>query len=258
MSERSQQRFQKVELSSASKSVSDNIEWMILSGELESGDQLPAERDLAEEFGVSRPIIRQALVILEERGLVEVSWGRGTYVTKATSEVLKRSFQLFSKRVLASEHEIFELRRYLEIPTCGLAARFRTDSGLTVLRQSIEEMKENFSGLIEAYRELQSDFVDHPAAKRHIESDISFHMALARMSGNRLIPAILEMYVDSLKESMARDLGAGQGQIKAIDNHVTILKAVESGDPKAAENAMSKHLHRPRTKAQGRKRGDGE
>src|SRR5262250_375768 len=103
--------------------IVQQVEESILKGQLKPGDQLPAERELAQRFGVSRTAVREAVKTLREKGLVEAYTGRGTFVTNGTSQAIRQSLDWMSK---VSQHEgtvhLAELRRILEPEIAAMAA----------------------------------------------------------------------------------------------------------------------------------------
>src|SRR6202046_3097590 len=103
--------------------IVQQVEDSILKGQLKPGDQLPAERDLAQRFGVSRTAVREAVKTLREKGLVEAYSGRGTFVTNGTSQAMRQSLDLMI-RINPQEglSNLAELRLVLEPEIAGLAA----------------------------------------------------------------------------------------------------------------------------------------
>src|SRR5215472_14907297 len=103
--------------------IVQQVEESILKGQLKPGDQLPAERDLAQRFGVSRTAVREAVKALREKGLVEAYSGRGTFVTNGTSQAIRQSLDLM---IRIGRHEgavhLAELRHMLEPEIAALAA----------------------------------------------------------------------------------------------------------------------------------------
>src|SRR6202022_3729294 len=95
--------------------IVQQVEDSILKGQLKPGDQLPAERDLAQRFGVSRTAVREAVKALREKGLVEAYSGRGTFITDGTSQVIRQSLDLMT-RIGQQEGSVYlsELRQMLE------------------------------------------------------------------------------------------------------------------------------------------------
>src|SRR5947209_1142112 len=103
--------------------IVEQIERRIWSGELKVGDQLPAERELGDQFHVSRTAVREAVKALREKGLVEVRPGRGTFVTNGTSQAVRDSLGLMMKFSLGNgSREIVEVREMIEPEIAALAA----------------------------------------------------------------------------------------------------------------------------------------
>jgi DNA-binding FadR family transcriptional regulator len=118
------------------------IQELILDGELEGGAALPTEPELAEQFGVSRAVVRDATRILMARGLVEVQHGRGVYVTEPENEAFGEAFLLALRRVDASAWDVEQFEQILIPEIIALAAANATDEEITQLRQIAEEYVE--------------------------------------------------------------------------------------------------------------------
>ena len=126
--------------------VAVQIEQRILDGELRSGDRLPTERELAEQFQVSRTAVREALKILAQKGLVDMRPGRGTIVIDGADEALRHSLGLVMKLKLGEvggSNTLVEVREILEIEIAGLAAARASEQEIAVLREAVRVMDEN-------------------------------------------------------------------------------------------------------------------
>src|SRR3954453_987461 len=108
--------------------IVDQIQQQILSNALKPGDQIPAERDLAERFGVSRTAVREAIKSLTEKGLIEVFVGRGTFVTNLTTDRVVESITLLLRNEQDNIESLQEARELLEAATARLAASRRSDA----------------------------------------------------------------------------------------------------------------------------------
>lgn len=201
------------------------VEEMVSSGKLKAGDKLPPERELAATINVSRTVVREAIKALAERGLVAIQPGHGVFVaapdSSQISSQLARLFRLNSR----SNDDLLALRRILEVEIAGQAAGKATDQQLQDMQKAIDRMEENIS-----------------TAEGYVAADQDFHAALARASGNKIFPILIEALVDRLQESrrlIFRVHGAPQrGQLF----HRAIYDAVKRGDAKAAREAMQQHL----------------
>ena len=190
---------------------------VIESGQLQMNDRLPSEAALARRFGVSRPIVREALGRLQALGFTESRPGLGTFVASSVAK-LTLSFGKYSST------ELNEIRRCLEIPAARLAAERRTEADLA---------------------ELQKAFDLHDAAttvEEAVQYDGQFHSTLARATGNMLFPRLLEdlreiLQEQSLAVSALRNRGA-----TAVHEHRAILTAVIAGAENDAAEAMKQHL----------------
>lgn len=222
--------------------VAERIEQWILSGKLKPGRKLPGERDLCEQLGVSRPVIRESLHILHERGLIARSEKRGHFVAAINWEPIRRSFVLFAQRAVVSVREVLELRQFIEVPAARLAAQRRTPAHIEQLRELLTQMEENLARLKDALAEDPDLHVHSEAAERHVDLDIQFHMAIARASQNLLIPPVLGSLVELIKRSMYLDLRRSSGRVVALEFHRKIFERIEAGDPDGAEQAMKEHL----------------
>src|SRR5260221_7676946 len=133
--------YRAVKTSRLYEQIVQQVEDSILKGQLKTGDQLPAERDLAQRFGVSRTAVRESVKTLQEKGLVEAYSGRGTFVTNGTSQAIRQSLDLMIKigQRDGSAH-LAEVREILEPGIAALAAVRAEESHLSALREAVEIM----------------------------------------------------------------------------------------------------------------------
>src|SRR5260370_5132223 len=126
--------YRTVKMSRLFEQIVQQVEDSILKGQLKPGDQLPAERDLAQRFGVSRTAVREAVKTLREKGLVEAYSGRGTFVTNGTSQAVRQSLDLIIRiHQQEGSANLPELRLGVEPEIAGLAAP-RTEEQLLTTR----------------------------------------------------------------------------------------------------------------------------
>ena len=206
--------------------IVEQIEARILAGDLKVGDQLPPERELGEQFGVSRTAVREAIKILREKGLIEIRHGRGTFVTNGTPGVMRQSLDLLMKFGTTDGFaNLVEVREILEPEIAALAALRMTEEHLIVMREAIDTMEAAF------------DRVDV-----YVEADLDFHLALAEATQNPLIPALMDPIIDLLREQRKR-IGLVKGGLRRGQiHHKEILAAVTRHDARAAREAMQNHL----------------
>ena len=136
--------YRTVKTSRLFEQIVQQVEDSILKGQLKPGDQLPAERDLAQRFGVSRTAVREAVKTLREKGLVEAYSGRGTFVTNGTSQAIRQSLDLMIRiNQQEGSANLAELRLVLEPEIAGLAASRIEEQLLSTMRESVAVMDRN-------------------------------------------------------------------------------------------------------------------
>jgi len=218
--------YRVVKTSRLYEQIVQQVEDSILKGQLKPGDQLPAERDLAQRFGVSRTAVREAVKTLREKGLVEAYSGRGTFVTNGTSQAIRQSLDLMV-RINQQEDstQLAELRMVLEPEIAALAAPRIEEQLLSTMREAVAVMDRN---------------LHDPGA--YVEADLDFHLALAEAAGNPLILSLLDSIVGLLREQRSRIFDVRGGPERGQYHHKRILAAIEQRDPEAARQAMRAHL----------------
>jgi GntR family transcriptional repressor for pyruvate dehydrogenase complex len=210
--------------------ILQQIEDAILKGTLKPGDQLPAERELAQQFGVSRTAVREAVKALREKGLVEAYSGRGTFVTDGTSQAVRQSLDLMMKigQPEGSTH-LAEVRAILEPEIAALAA--------------IRAEEQDIASMREAVAVMDRSLADGDA---FIEADLDFHLSLAEAAANPLILSLIDSIVGLLREQRMRVFKVAGGAERGQFHHKRILEAVERRDPEKAREAMRAHLQQVR------------
>lgn len=208
-----------------SDKVAGDILESIKSGQLEPGRRLPSERELAEQFGVSRTVIREAVRSLAAKGVLVVRSGSGVHVAAVDAASVSEQMSLFlSGRGSVEYRKIHEVRTALEIQTARLAAERATDDDLAELRERCERML----GL-----------TDSEAAS---VEDVEFHRAVAHATHNELFLVMLDSIGDLLLE-IRRVTLAVPGRIPAgVAAHERILERIQVHDVEGAALAMREHL----------------
>src|SRR6202140_1929801 len=214
--------------------IVQQIEDSIVKGDLKAGDQLPAERDLAQRFGVSRTAVREAVKALREKGLVEAYSGRGTFITDGTTQAVRQSLDLMVKigQPEGSTH-LAEVRAILEPEIAALAAVRIQEPELSTMREAVAAMDR-------AGKDPQT----------YIEADLDFHLALAEGASNPLILSLLDSIVALLREQRLRIFRVPGGPERGQIYHKRILDAVERRDSEKAREAMQAHLWQVREDSQ--------
>lgn len=220
--------------------VVERISRRIFDGSFSHGDQLPNERKLAESYGVSRTVIREAMKTLVKTGLVEVRTGQGTFVVDDTAKALKSSIHTLMRFGDERDRlrEMVELRELLEPGIAALAARRAESEDLGELRSAIEAMDEAMED-----------------ARAYIRADNLFHLQLAHATRNRLIPRILDSIVDLLNELRGEIFRVEGGPQRGQAHHRRIYAAIEDHDAAAARLAMEDHLAQVKRDSEAAARG---
>lgn len=226
--------FRALQRTRAFEDIILQIERAIGSGELGPGDRLPSERELAETFGVSRSSVREALRALEMFGVVVARRGTGAdagSIVAASAEAgLVSALRMHSALLRIPTSDLVEVRILIEGHAARAVAEREDPEKTAPLRALVEQMHETHS---------PDEFYD---------LDTSFHVALGSISGNALLPVLME----ALRGSMAREMLAGYGRLadweavrlQLIEEHQQIMDAIDGGDPDAVEQMVRQHIAR--------------
>lgn len=206
--------------------VAQQLQQLINSGEFEVGKRLPAERDLAGQFGVSRPTIREAMIALEIAGLVEVRSGSGVYVTGQKAQPGK-----LGDDAEPGPFEILEARRMIESEACALAAERISDAQLDELEVLLDTMQD-----------------DGQSAENAETADHQFHCIIADACGNSAVAATIvwlwQLRNESEISTHYHRRVRQEGSRPIIEDHRAILAALRNRDSNKARIAMAGHLQR--------------
>src|SRR5688572_12777322 len=206
--------------------IADQIRELIERGGFEPGTRLPPERDLAQQLGVSRPSLREALIALDVEGRVEVRSNSGVFVSAAPQGPAAAA-----RRTAAmgeSPGQLMEARSVIEGEVVILACARVSDEPLARLRALLRSME------AEIGRRARVDF------------DREFHLTLAEMSGNvvltRLVGELFDERHSPISAKISSRLESTRTWKAALEEHKAILAALEARDPIAAQAAMRAHL----------------
>jgi GntR family transcriptional repressor for pyruvate dehydrogenase complex len=207
-----------------SGSVIERIEEMIVSNELVPGMALPSERVLAEKLGISRNALREALGILQQKGLISVLPGRGTFVTEPNSGQMKNSLDLLLRMGKVSLSELSDARLLIEPELARMAAKRRAvdKRGLSVFLDELRDSATN--------------------AKRHVQADIDFHSEIARIANHGVYEAIVEAVREPVTKSMVFGTRVPRAINTSDKQHTAIHDAILAGDGDAAWKHMHDHM----------------
>lgn len=205
---------------------------MIFEGRFSPGSRLPAERELAEQLGVSRTTLRDAMSRLRARGYVESRSKSGNYVCTAIPQSLSQPIEDVVAAQVVGFGQIIELRELLELWAAEKAAILPAADKVVRLRECLRGMQ-RASG-------LRTD----EQVRRYSEADLAFHQTIAEMTGNLLYIHLIHFigHLITRSVSLSRELLAGDFAAQNQAVHRKIFEAIEAGDPGAAKLAMAAHF----------------
>lgn len=210
-----------------SEGVVNQITDLIVSKHLQPGDRLPPEHRLVEELGVSRSVVREGIKALEERGLVEVKQGSGTFVRSPSSEMVSDSFSLFLRTRISRFSQLMEVREILDVEIAGLLAERATEEDLQSLSRSIVRMRE---------------VLDSP--EEFVEEDVAFHMAFYAAMKNEVLVTIMQPIMELLSEAMSMTFEAPGSAESSLRRHEKLQQRIRAGDSEGARRAMREIISR--------------
>lgn len=204
--------------------VAEQLKKLITNEAIKPGERFPSERELAEQLGVSRPTIREAMIALELSGVIEIRTGSGIYVTHPKHRIS----DTFADKG-AGPFEILEIRYILEAEACALAAARITDDQLAELRATIDEMEE-----------------EEKLSNASERADQKFHSIIAQACQNSAISSVVDWLWNLRNESELSTMFLKrireEGVHPSIQEHKNILAALEQRNPERARTAMKLHI----------------
>lgn len=206
------------------ETLAEHLSGEIMSGHLAAGEKLPPERVLAQEFGLSRPIVREVLRGLHERGLIRIVPARGAFVQAPTAADGARSLEDFYRRRNATAREVMEARLMLETHAARLAAASAGPADVRALEAAAAECEKADNAIDRA------------------RSDITFHGLLARASHNAVIEIMFTSIAGLAFQIMLRSHADADVDARGMPYHRAIVAGIRGQDPNAAEEATRAHL----------------
>lgn len=208
------------------KLVADQLLELIAAGRLRPGDPVPPERELVENYSVGRSSVREALRMLESRGLIEAR-GNGTFTVSHARNTLNQSLELLLSVAEADLHELFEIRRILEGECAALAAARRREPDLVRMRAAIAEMESGIG-----------------SEDEYIAADLEFHLTIAEATGNRVAAHLMHALRDQLHRALGTVYQIPHSAERSLAQHREIIEAIGSRRPDEARASMQAHIGR--------------
>lgn len=213
--------------------VVEQLQALIVEGTWQPGDRLPSEAELGASYGVSRSVVREALRVLESKGLIEVRSGAGAFVAtphasfRAAGEAIE---WLASQR--DSLRQLLQVRETVEGLTASLAASALPPDVLSELQDIVRQQRQ----LAQSRSSLDGQ----------VELDVRFHTLIAQVSGNAIAEEIIGRIVPAFCDSNRAVLYLKANMDQTLQEHQAIVDALASGDAASAEQAMRTHVARVR------------
>ncbi len=205
--------------------IADALEQAILKPGMQEESKLPSEQALGRQFKVSRTVIREALKLLKERGLIVQRTGDGSYVSRPNANTVSNAIGRIVTSDSISNDDLHVMRIILEVASVRLASTSITAAELAHLRAIIKTMED---------RTL--------SVSQRVALDSSFHIALAEASRNGLLKMFVQTMTDLLKDYMAKGVILPGGIEDGLQRHGYIIDALATAQPDVAEQAMREHL----------------
>ena len=223
-----------LERTNLSQQIADHIEQVILSSPTSRmNEKLPGEMKLAAQYNVSRPVVREALKLLQERGLITLKNGVGAIITRPENSTVRDAVNRIMQVDQISTDELTQMRQILELSSIELAVEQLTDEHLKKMEQNVERFSDKTLPL-----------------KERVKLDEQFHQLIAQASGNDLLCLFVGVLTSLLRDYMGKGVLIEGGIQDGITRHRQILDAIKARDKQAAHHAMAEHLRVSRLNVQ--------
>ena len=212
-------------LESMPNRIAQDIEALIGNSGLQPGDRLPGEREFCKTLNIGRPLLREAIRVLEQKRIVEVKPAKGCFIRENDAQEAAREFSERLKKEGFTFDELLESRTHLESRIAELAASRRTHADLEALSDNMRELEAN---------------VEDP--DKFLELDFQFHLRLSQATRNRFYPLWLQPIMDNLMVTRRGLITLRPVRRRVIACHQVIYRAVANGDSDAARTAVESHI----------------
>ena len=205
--------------------IANKLEEMIINGKFVMEQKLPSEQSLAGDFGVSRPVIRESMKILKERGLIIQKNGEGTFICEPDSELVTDTINRIIHLRKIDVDDIFSVRINLETMAAAQAAMKASDEGFDELQKINNHMREYM---------LNVD--------KRAQDDVLFHRKIAQLSGNLLLEVFVESMASLVTQVVKYTLDYKVGNEEGIDDHDRIIEVLRTRNVPEAKKVIRLHL----------------
>ncbi len=207
--------------------IAEHFELLVLSGRLQPGDRLPAERQIMEEFDAGRSSVREALFSLQRQGLLTSRPGAVPRVSTPTVDGMFAELSGSMRHYLNRPEGLREMqdaRALLEIGLARRAAQIATDEDIKKLEKALDANR--------AAKDLDT----------FVQTDVTFHLAIAQITRNPVFEGLNAALSDWLKDQRVKSSASGASFEDVVDQHVEIFEAIKNKNVEAAADAMDRHL----------------
>lgn len=217
----------------AYEAMVEQVENAIRNGDLMPGDRLPSERDLMTQFQLSRSTIREALRVLESKGLVRSRPAdqRGVEVLAFSTRPLSESIHSLVQLERLTLPDLIFFRMLVEGTLAGLAAQFRSEEDLETLRDSIANMRVATGADSETFT----------------ASDVAFHETISEIAGNRMLIVCNQVVRASVQNLIAQKIASGKRKraqmLEAVQRHASLYEAIADRDSRRAIRVSRTNLY---------------
>lgn len=208
-----------------SEQVTQQLIEEIVGGRWQVSETLPTEREFAQRFGVSVPVVRESMRTLCAKGLVRVRHGVGAFVTATHEWNSAEPLSLLMRREQSTLLAVHEVRTTLELEIAPLAAIRASDEQIDGLATALDGMTAH---------------LDDPVT--HCSADLDFHLRLARATGNPMFAVVLQPITALIQEGILRGSGLTEARARGIREHQAVYESVRRHDPSGAREAMAAHM----------------
>jgi GntR family transcriptional repressor for pyruvate dehydrogenase complex len=217
----------KLQRKKAWEEVFEQIKGLIISGDWELGYRLPAETELAKQFGVSRPTLREALRQLNLLGLIDIRHGEGNFISHPDVNTFMLPLLPLLIKNKDNILEIMEARAMIEIETVSLAALRASEADIALL--------------YDYHRQLKSCGNNK---EQYAKTDYLLHKTIVLAASNQIITKMYQAIEELLIGQQLRTIGLPNAIEKSLEEHKKIIVAIQQRDPKAARGVMQEHMQK--------------
>ena len=205
--------------------TAQQLQALIMSGELQPGDRLPTEKELCERLGVSRTVVRESMKLLDAIGLVKVRHGVGVFVIKPDPNILSVPIGLVAELGQRAVEDLQEVREILEPQIAALAAQHATKQDIEKLEEAVQKMDKTLTN-----------------SQEFVEADLLFHSTLSNATKNNLFQILVHSIVDVSQQARYISTQSPGAVERAQFHHRNILNAIKNRKKDEAYKAMYQHL----------------